>query len=80
MKVKYRPQGGRFGYGFDFYCEECTAYLGNSCDDDVLKHPTTKIIKEAGWFKKREEVPIICSQVGVKCEIDYPTMELNNIK
>lgn len=61
MNVSYTPSGGRFGYGFDYWCVECETYLGNSSDDEQLHHPATE--KEGKWLRKKT-VPCKCSHAG----------------
>ena len=78
MKLKYEPRGGRFGDGFDYFCAECEEYVGNSCDDDVLEHPTTTTTG-GGLFKKKTVTPIFCPQAGMKCKMQLPTIEILNL-
>lgn len=61
MNVIFTPSGGRFGFGFDYYCTECGAYLGNSTEDKRLVHRAT--VKKGIWFMKKS-VPCKCSHAG----------------
>jgi len=71
MKVRYKPEGGRFGDGFDYFCAECGKYVGNSCSDSQLKHDATTT---KGIFRKTT-VPINCSNAGKVCELPQHEIE-----
>ncbi len=62
MKAHYSPSGGRFGFGFDYWCADCGAYLGNSIADAKLTHPTTETKRK--WWYKKEEIPSRCLHAG----------------
>lgn len=72
MKVTYRPAGGRFGFGFNYFCAECGRYVGNSSDDDELEHAITE---KKGKIFRKVEAPIACSQAGKVCEIPEHEIE-----
>lgn len=76
MKVRFKPEGGRFGYGFDYFCAECGEYVGNSSSDDQLKHAATE--KKGKMFRK-VEVPIACSQAGKVCELPKHEIEAREV-
>jgi hypothetical protein len=75
MKVTYIPDGGRFGYGFNYNCAECGEYVGNSSDNQ-LSHSATET---KGKLFRRVEVPIACSQAGKKCELPKHEIEAREI-
>lgn len=63
MNIEFTVSGGRFGWGFDYWCVECGKYLGNSTDDEHLEHPLVEA--EGSWLRKRTG-PINCSHAGEK--------------
>lgn len=65
MKIRYSPAGGRFGYGFNYWCVECGYCLGNSLENETLHHPETD---EEGMLFRKKTVPIKCSHVGENYE------------
>ncbi len=78
MKVRFRPEGGRFGYGFDYFCAECGLYVGNT-NDETLVHDVTET---KGIFKKTI-TPIASANAGKiseipKHEIEAPDKKDNN--
>lgn len=76
MKVEFNPEGGRYGVGFDYYCVECGAYVGNSSMDERLEHAATE--RKWSLFKK-VEVPIKCSKAGKVCELPRHEIEAKEI-
>lgn len=76
MKVTYEPEGGRLGYGFNYYCAECGEYVGNSSSHNQLKHAATE--KKGKMFRK-VEVPIACSQAGKVSEMPQHEIEAKQI-
>lgn len=74
MKVLYLPSGGRFGYGFDYWCRECGALLGNTLDDNQLVHPATET--EGKWLRKKT-VPCKCPHAGTTYEIPIHEIEVS---
>jgi hypothetical protein len=77
MKVSFRPDGGRFGYGFDYFCWECGVYVGNSNDDEFLLHPATE--ETGGIFRKKIVTTLTCSNAGKKCAIPRHIFEATEI-
>ena len=75
MQVRYKPEGGRFGYGFDYFCAECDEYVGNSVSDKQLKH---RAIVTKGFFN-RTTVPVKCSNAGKVCEIPRHIIEAREV-
>jgi hypothetical protein len=61
VRVVCFPDGGRYGYGFNYFCPECEVYLGNSFEDECLKHPSEVVNKK--WFSKTS-TPVKCSHAG----------------
>ena len=72
MKVLFTPEGGRFGYGFDYYCLECGRFLGNTTDGK-LNHPLGQ--SKVGWFRKRV-TSIHCSHAGETYDIPKHEIEV----
>jgi len=66
MRVTFKPAGGRFGFGFDYYCYGCGIFVGNSSEDKQLKHPTTT---KQGIFFFRTTKDINCINAGKSCEL-----------
>lgn len=63
IKVSFTPSGGRFGYGFNYWCVECECYLGNSSESDTLNHPATETKRKFLLFDKVTK-PLSCSHAG----------------
>lgn len=79
MKLRYKPEGGRFGYGFDYFCAECGEYVGNSSHDKVLEHSVTHQ-ETRGWIRKRTvTVEVNCSNAGKKCAIPKHEIEASEL-
>lgn len=77
MKVKFKPEGGRYGYGFDYFCTECGKYVGNSSANDQLIHPATE---KSGKLFRKVEVPIKCSQAGKICKLPEHAIDAPELK
>lgn len=59
IKVRYSPQGGRYGYGYDYYCIVCSEKLGES-GDKQLYHPAM-VVK---WLYYKTKTPVSCPHGG----------------
>jgi hypothetical protein len=66
MKINFTPKGGRFGFGFNYFCAECGRFLGNSSSDNHLEHAA---VETTGWFKAKKTVPINCINAGKRAKI-----------
>lgn len=66
MKVYFIAQGGRYGYGFNYFCSLCDAYLGCT-SSEFLEHPSTKNIGLLSIFKKPIENK--CPHAGHKWDV-----------
>lgn len=73
MKIRYSPAGGRFGYGFNYWCSECGCELENSVDYKALHHPEAD---EEGTLFRKKTVPIKCSHVGESYELPKHEIEV----
>ncbi len=72
MKLLYDPQGGRIGYGFNYYCPVCKNCVGASYDEQ-LEHPT----HESCLIGKGK--PIDCIHVGEKYSVPIHEVEVSKL-
>lgn len=73
MKIQYKPEGGRCGYGFDYFCDECGEYLGNTTTRKTIQHPETRTVTKGFFNKKTVTIEVKCSNAGVTFPMRLPT-------
>lgn len=78
MKVFYYPQGGRWGYGFDYYCNECGCQLHSI--ESALHHPTSFRMESGIWpFTKITETASKCASSGKRCKKPIHLIECDEL-
>lgn len=88
MRIRYEPSGGRYGWGFDYYCSECNEYLGNTVThlDQSITHSEfkTELVNKGifSFLKPIETIKtrVTCSQAGQNFLMQLPFIELNSFK
>ncbi len=75
VAIHFTPDGGRYGYGFNYWCPECERYLGNS-NDKRLTHAATE---REGNFFNRKEVAIACPRAGETYSVPEHIIEVEKL-
>lgn len=80
MQLIYKPAGGRYGYGFNFYCPVCKQPLGNSNDDKVLEHSEVHYkVRDYFLFFWTSRTPSKCPNAGKVFEVPQFLIEAKEI-